>query len=205
MATHSSILTWEIPWKEEPDGLHSMGSQRVGHNRATKQTTCVCVCVCVCVLEHLKIKNGSRFSTDTDTSGSIHVLYFLQFFFKFCKLHLYVYTYEIFKENSCSEIANKTSSFLTAFSSKPLWSPAARKGEFCDSSKSALPTKIFGYMQCVPNAMVVYFVHRSWSLLILNNPPLVSISQVVTTNLFSVSMSLFLLLHIHSFAFFFLG
>lgn len=58
-------------------------------------------------------------------------------------------------------------------------------------------------MQCVPNAVVVYFVHRSWSLLILNNPPLVSISQVVTTNLFSVSMSLFLLLHIHSFAFFF--
>ena len=45
---------------------------------------------------------------------------FYNFFFKFCKLHLYVYTYEIFKENSCSEIANKTTSFLTAFSSKPL-------------------------------------------------------------------------------------
>ena len=26
MATHSSILAWEIPWTEEPDGLHSMGS-----------------------------------------------------------------------------------------------------------------------------------------------------------------------------------
>ena len=27
MATHSSLLTWEIPWTEEPGGLHSMGSQ----------------------------------------------------------------------------------------------------------------------------------------------------------------------------------
>ena len=32
MATHSSILAWEIPWTEEPDGLQSMGSQKVGHN-----------------------------------------------------------------------------------------------------------------------------------------------------------------------------
>ena len=30
MATHSSILAWEIPWMEEPGGLQSMGSQRVG-------------------------------------------------------------------------------------------------------------------------------------------------------------------------------
>ena len=32
MATHSSILTWRIPWMEEPGGLRSMGLQRVGHN-----------------------------------------------------------------------------------------------------------------------------------------------------------------------------
>ena len=31
-ATHSSILTWRIPWTEEPGGLESMGSQRIGHN-----------------------------------------------------------------------------------------------------------------------------------------------------------------------------
>ena len=31
IATHSSILAWEIPWIEEPGGLQSMGSQRVGH------------------------------------------------------------------------------------------------------------------------------------------------------------------------------
>ena len=29
MATHSSVLAWRIPWTEEPDGLQSMGSQRV--------------------------------------------------------------------------------------------------------------------------------------------------------------------------------
>ena len=34
MATHSSILAWEIPWTEELGGLQSMGSQRVGHNLA---------------------------------------------------------------------------------------------------------------------------------------------------------------------------
>ena len=32
MATHSSILAWRVPWTEEPGGLQSMGSQRVGHN-----------------------------------------------------------------------------------------------------------------------------------------------------------------------------
>ena len=34
MATHSSILAWEIPWTGEPGGLQSMGSQRVGRNWA---------------------------------------------------------------------------------------------------------------------------------------------------------------------------
>ena len=32
MATHSSILTWEIPWTEDLGRLQSMGSQRVRHN-----------------------------------------------------------------------------------------------------------------------------------------------------------------------------
>ena len=32
MATHSSILAWDIPWTEEPGGLPFIGSQRVGHN-----------------------------------------------------------------------------------------------------------------------------------------------------------------------------
>ena len=61
MATHSTILAWRIPWTEEPGGLQSMGSQRVGHNWATstftftlqlglpggasgKESTCQCRC-----------------------------------------------------------------------------------------------------------------------------------------------------------------
>ena len=32
VATHSSILTWKIPWTEEPGRLQSIWSQRVGHN-----------------------------------------------------------------------------------------------------------------------------------------------------------------------------
>ena len=34
MATHSSILAWKIPWTQEPGGLQSMTSPRVGHNWA---------------------------------------------------------------------------------------------------------------------------------------------------------------------------
>ena len=36
MATHSSILAWEIPWMEEPGELQSMGLQRVEHDSMTK-------------------------------------------------------------------------------------------------------------------------------------------------------------------------
>ena len=36
MATHSGILPWEISWTEEPGGLESMGSQRVGPHLTTK-------------------------------------------------------------------------------------------------------------------------------------------------------------------------
>ncbi|CAI9156927.1 unnamed protein product [Rangifer tarandus platyrhynchus] len=35
VATCSNILAWRIPWTEEPDGLQSMGSQRVGHDGAS--------------------------------------------------------------------------------------------------------------------------------------------------------------------------
>ena len=43
MTTHSSILTWEIPWAEETGRLQSMGSQRIGHN-------CVCTHAHTCLL-----------------------------------------------------------------------------------------------------------------------------------------------------------
>ena len=38
MATHSSILAWEIPQAEESDKLQSMGSQRVGHKQETEHS-----------------------------------------------------------------------------------------------------------------------------------------------------------------------
>ena len=37
-ATHSSTFAWKIPWTEEPGGLQSVGSQRVGHDWATSLT-----------------------------------------------------------------------------------------------------------------------------------------------------------------------
>ena len=37
MATHSSILAWEIPWREEPGGLQSMGLQRIVLELVAKQ------------------------------------------------------------------------------------------------------------------------------------------------------------------------
>ena len=41
MATHSSILTWKIPWTEEPGRLQSMGLQRLRHNWVSIHTICV--------------------------------------------------------------------------------------------------------------------------------------------------------------------
>ena len=38
MATHSSILAWRSPWTEEPGGLQSMGSHRVGHDLVTEHS-----------------------------------------------------------------------------------------------------------------------------------------------------------------------
>ena len=38
MATHSSTIAWKITWTEKPGRLQSMGSQRVGHDRATSLT-----------------------------------------------------------------------------------------------------------------------------------------------------------------------
>ena len=42
MATHSSILSWRIPWTEEAGELQSTELQRVGHNRVTKHSTSFC-------------------------------------------------------------------------------------------------------------------------------------------------------------------
>ena len=39
MTIHSSTVAWKIPWMEEPGSLQFMGSQRVGHDWATKLST----------------------------------------------------------------------------------------------------------------------------------------------------------------------
>ena len=39
MATHCSILAWRIPWTEEPGGIQSLDSQRVGHIQVTNQAS----------------------------------------------------------------------------------------------------------------------------------------------------------------------
>ena len=46
MATHSTVLAWEISWTEEPGGLQSVGLQRVGHNLAAKQQTSLGLFTC---------------------------------------------------------------------------------------------------------------------------------------------------------------
>ena len=55
MAAHSSILTWEIPWTEEPGRLWSTGSQGVGHDRSdlAQHTVRMMVMVIVIIDCHL--------------------------------------------------------------------------------------------------------------------------------------------------------
>ena len=46
MATYSNILAWRTPWKEEPGGPQSMGSQRAGHDWATKHNLILLLICC---------------------------------------------------------------------------------------------------------------------------------------------------------------
>ena len=45
MAIHLTILAWTIPWTEEPGGLYSTESQRVGHDSATSTHRITCLTV----------------------------------------------------------------------------------------------------------------------------------------------------------------
>ena len=54
MTTHSIILSWEIPWTEEPGGLQFTWSQREGHDLATKQQVTLGNHVCFL---HLKLSS----------------------------------------------------------------------------------------------------------------------------------------------------
>ena len=68
MATHSNILAWEIPWTEEPRGLHPWGCKRFRHNLVTKQQQ-----ICSFLSDH---------STHMYTQYT-HFFFFLQFSFLF--------------------------------------------------------------------------------------------------------------------------
>ena len=46
MATHSSVLAWRIPGTEEPGGLPTMGSDRVGHDWSDLAAAAAAVCLC---------------------------------------------------------------------------------------------------------------------------------------------------------------
>ena len=56
LVTHSSIFVWRFPWTEEPGWLHSMRSQRVGHNRVTN-TFILYIVVYIC---YSKFTNSSH-------------------------------------------------------------------------------------------------------------------------------------------------
>ena len=79
MATHSNILAWKIPWREEPDGLVSTGLKRVRHDWATIYIhiyVCMCVCVyiyvdvniCVCIQS---LRRLERWSASSDTPSRV--------------------------------------------------------------------------------------------------------------------------------------
>ena len=64
MATHSCILTWRIPWTEEPGGLQSMGSQRVRHDFTFTFH---------CILWYKTIRNPFSFPLLMCFGGSVHL------------------------------------------------------------------------------------------------------------------------------------
>ena len=64
MAIHSSILAWRVPWTEEPGGLQSMGSQRVGHdwaNNTDKVCSDSCPVESVMPSQHLILSHSLLF------------------------------------------------------------------------------------------------------------------------------------------------
>ena len=64
MATHSSTPAWKISWMEEPGGLQSMGSQRVGHNCVTSLSLSR-----VCVLRSITDSRDMNFEQIPGDSG----------------------------------------------------------------------------------------------------------------------------------------
>ena len=66
MATHSGILAWRIPWREEPGGLQSMESQRVRHNWATNTFTAGLVNLGSCNMNRVTYKQQKFLSHSSE-------------------------------------------------------------------------------------------------------------------------------------------
>ena len=58
MATHSSIIAWEIPWTEESGGLPSMRLQRVGHDRLNIHTDIYIIITSINSIRFLSLRSG---------------------------------------------------------------------------------------------------------------------------------------------------
>ena len=77
MATHSSTLAWRIPWAEEPSGLQSMGSRRVGHvwmtEHACARSKVPCPRSCCLLAEKLRFRarlQASRSDSSSDKKAA---------------------------------------------------------------------------------------------------------------------------------------
>ena len=70
MATHSGILAWRIPWREEPGGLQSMESQRVRHNWATNTFTAGLVNLGSCNMNRVTYKQQKFLSHSSGSQRS---------------------------------------------------------------------------------------------------------------------------------------
>ena len=106
MATHSSILAWRIPWTEEPGGLQSTGSQRVGHDWATS----------LHFIENVTIWYSSRLSS---TSIFYSFLFLSSIHFMDMSQFVYTFTYQWIFELFSVEVI--THNLLWTVMYKPLW------------------------------------------------------------------------------------
>ena len=59
-ATHSNILAWRVPWTEEPDGLQSVGSHRVRHDRSDLVHTHTHMRACMPLQRHLPVSPKTK-------------------------------------------------------------------------------------------------------------------------------------------------
>ena len=70
MATHSSILAWRIPWVEEPGGLQSLGSQRVGRNWMQLSMSTI-YCIFDCYNKTMRLYHYYPHFTDEETETKL--------------------------------------------------------------------------------------------------------------------------------------